>query len=117
MEGESVESAFTNLQDRIRALEGPPITKTPTPSPIPAQTPIPPITSIPTEDFFRMDNPWMWITFVAIAAALFGIWWFLGKSKKKNEESEEEEEEVRQYPQQHQSTPREEYARHYGMIQ
>lgn len=62
-----------NLQDRIAQLSN--------------QTPGSPEPSLPvaeSEDFFRMDNPWMWIVFVAIAVGVFALWHFMGKKKSED---------------------------------
>jgi len=105
-----VSSALAGLRQRVESLEGTPLS--PVEASIAAVVPA-------AQDFFRMDNPWMWAGVVGVALLIFGLWWFLGKNKGNSNRDDEDDEDNSEptapaWPQQ--TTPRQEYARQYGSI-
>lgn len=97
----TIDIALAGLKERLSTLEVPAVPAVPAASVVPA----------PEQVFLRMDNPWMWAGVAALVVVIFVLWWFLGKDEKNNRDNDEEEEEPERWPQQ--TTPRQEYARHY----
>ncbi len=68
-----VSAALAGLASRVRAIDAPQVA-----APVLAVPEAAPALAVAPE-FFRMDNPWMWIVVFGIAVVVFGLWYFLGR--------------------------------------
>ncbi len=93
-----VKSVLEGLQERVASLELPSVS---------VSDPVTTTTS--TSDFLRMDNPWMWVLIVGAMVVVFGVWWIMSKNKNSNDSNDSDDDESPR-----QTTPRREYAKHYG---
>jgi len=120
---ETVPIELAGLRERVAALEGTPLTPSTPSTPPTSLTPISAVATTPAaeQDFLRMDNPWMWAGVAGLVLAIVGLWWFMGRNKMNNDRGDGDDEDDDEpqptapaWPQQ--TTPKQEYARHYGAI-
>ncbi len=109
---EDVPTVLQNLASRVKGLESQPIVSEPG---------IPAVAVIGAgagagQTFFSMDNPWLWVMIVGAVSAVFVLWWFMSKKNDSSEDDDDEEVPPLQPPWPQQTTPRREYAKHYGAV-